>query len=515
MQVNVETTGPLTRKMTIAVPSAEFEDRITERIRSTAKKVSLPGFRRGRVPLREVERRFGSALRTEVATEVVQSSLEDAVHTEEISLAGTPTVDLVNVEAGADLEFTATFEVLPEIELVDLASLRIQRPVAEIQESDIDEMVESLRQQRMRWDPVERPVAAGDRVVVDYSFKIGGETQGEPRTDFPLIVGRGQLGAELDTAVVGMSAGESRAFPMSPMSASDAMLDLEMIGEVTLKSVEGGTLPELDEAFYASFGVSEGPEPTFDTAAPESVDDDDDEAPTTTDQPGIPDDAPSIVDRFRDNVRERMSAELDTAARNETRRQVMGALARAHAFDLPRALVDEELAQERQRMARFMGVPEEKAELGEPGLRVVEERLRTQLVVREIVEREGLEADDQRIQARVEQIATAYEQPEDVRNWIYGDEEQLRRVELDVLEDQLIEYILARADVESVPASYKAVVTGNSIPAPTATPATSDADIDESPFEPDESGVADAAVNEADEPPRRSRMRRWLGRKRK
>ena len=198
MQVSVETTGSLTRKMTIAVPSTEFEGRVADRVRSTAKKVSLPGFRRGRVPLREVERRFGASLRTEVASELVQSSLEDAVRQQDIPLVGTPSVELVNVDPGADLEFTATFEVLPQIDLVDLSMLRVRRPDAEISDADIDEMVESLRKQRIEWNPVERPVAVGDRVVVDYSLRVGGETDGESQVDLTFVVGEMKVASELD-----------------------------------------------------------------------------------------------------------------------------------------------------------------------------------------------------------------------------------------------------------------------------------------------------------------------------
>jgi len=270
MQVSVETTGGLTRKMTIAVPSAEFEGRIAERVRRTATKVSLPGFRRGKVPLREVERRFGAALRNEVASEVVKSSLEEAVRQEQIPLVGTPTVEVLNVGPGADLEFTASFEVLPDVELVDLSTLRVSRPVAEITESDIDEMVESLRKQQTQWHPVERPVAVDDRVVVDYTFKIDGEAQGEPNVDFTFIVGAAQAPSALDRAVVGMSAGESRAFPVTIQRDGDESSDAaEAIGEVVLKSVEAPSLPDLDRAFFESFGVADQAVPSSDQVSSE------------------------------------------------------------------------------------------------------------------------------------------------------------------------------------------------------------------------------------------------------
>jgi len=522
MHVSVETTGSLTRKMTIAVPSTEFEGRVADRVRSTAKKVSLPGFRRGRVPLSEVERRFGTSLRNEVASELVQSSLEDAVRQEEIPLVGTPSVELVNMDPGADLEFTATFEVLPEVDLIDLSTLRVRKPVAEIREADIDEMVESLRKQRTEWNPAERPVAVDDRVVVDYSFKVDGEVQGEPQVDLTFVVGSSQVVAELDTAVVGMSVGETRVFPITIQRSRDETSDeVEAIGEVTLNSVEAPSLPELDEAFFEAFGVVEDPESSdgddassLGVSGPipgEGIEEDDDAATQGGGVPPHP--VQAHLEKFRANVRERMEAELEVAARNETRRQVMASLATAHRFELPRVLVEEELEEERRRGAQLMGVSLEHAELGDIVERRVRERVKTRLVVREIVQRDGLQADDQRIRARIEEIVAPYEQPDEVRNWIYGDEEQLQRVELGVLEDQLVEHILSQANVESVAASYRDIVTGNSIPELPAEQTPSDGP---SPFEDAddrrEGSDPEATAGEREgKAARKGRLRRWLG----
>ena len=532
MQVSVETTGSLTRKMTIAVASAEFEAQIANRLKSTAAKVSIPGFRRGKVPLREVERRFGTTVRNEVASEVVQSSLEDAVRQEEIPMVGTPSVEVVNVDAGADLTFTATFEVLPDIDLVDLTTLKVRKPVAEIGESDIDDMVESLRKQRTVWNAVERPAAVEDRVVVDYTIKVNGEIQGEPDTDFTFVVGGSLAPAELDAAVVGMSAGESRAFPITiQRDSTETSHNAEGIGEVALKSVEAPSLPELDEAFFEAFGVSDEAAPSDDGAtADDRASSDDgptgdipatsvgsaqtDSEPEDTGEPSAGDqEGPTAaMQRFRVNVRERMNAELEAATRNETRRQVMVSLASAHGFELPRVLVEQELEQERQRLAQFMGMPVELADLGEPIRRRAEDRVRTRLVVREIVQREGLVAEDARIRARIDEIAAAYEQPDDVRNWIFGDEDQLQRVELGVLEDQLVEHVLSHAGVEPVPASYKDVVTGHSIPepavqAPLAGPADSKSASETQ--EGDEIGTREGPGDQSKRTAR-GRLRRWL-----
>jgi len=450
MHVSVETTSGLNRKMTITVPSADFEGRLADRLKSTASKVSLPGFRRGKVPLKEVERRFGPSLRREVASEVVQSSFEDAVRERELAMVGVPSVELLNVEPGDDIKFTATFEVLPEIELADLSTLKVRKPVAEIGESDIDDMVESLRKQRVEWDPVDRPVADEDRVVVDYAVKIDGEVaEGGERKDLTFVVGAGEVANELNAAVVGMSVGETRAFPISVHRHHEGgHEDVDGVGEVVMNRVEAPSIPELDEAFFAALGVGDE-----DDAAADS-DGDEGEA------------IPLGLSRFRDSVRERMAADLEVAARNETKRQVMAVLARAHVFQIPRALLDEELEQEQERAARYMGVPANEVNLPEPIAKQVEDRVRTRLVVREIINAESLTPDDERVRARIDELVAAYEKPEDVRNWIYADEEQLQRIELGVLEDQLVDHVLAQAAVEDVSASYKDVVTGRSIPLP-------------------------------------------------
>ena len=264
MQVSVESTGALTRKLTIAVPAAEFEGQVAQRVKSTAGKVSLPGFRRGHVPLKEVERRYGASLRREVATEVVQSRLPDALREQDVPIIGTPSVELVNIERGADLLFTASFEVLPDIDLVDLTTLTVMKPVAEITEADIDDMVETLRRQRVEWIPVERPAQADDRVVVDVSVRIEGKevSPDGQEEDVTFVVGDGQATAELDAAVVGMTVGENRVYPVRIQRVTDDSSSVpSAVGEVRMKRVEAPRLPELDDAFFAFFGVDDGESP--------------------------------------------------------------------------------------------------------------------------------------------------------------------------------------------------------------------------------------------------------------
>lgn len=470
MRVSIETAQGLTRKMTIAVPSATFEGEFAEHVRKTASQVRLPGFRPGKVPISEVRRRFGPRLREEVASELLQTSLQEAVEEQDLALASRADVEIVKLEAGADFEFTATFEVLPEFELADLSQLTVRQPVAEVAEPDVDAMVQTLREQRVQWHAVDREAREGDRLTVDYSLTVEAEvvTEGTGRS---LIVGSAGLLPELDQAVRGMTAGDTRAFPATlpgdpaadhardddraleapvvddpdpdgdPVPETDAEsaateaaspTSRQAIGKVTVQAVEESSLPELDDEFYDQFGIP-------------------------NEEDGEPRDQ-----RFRTDVRERMAVELRNALREAQRREALAVLGRSHRFDLPEALVEAEVAEEKSRLERMLNdVPDE---LPPVFVALAEQRVRVQLAANKIVTSERMTADDQRVRDRIQEISSAYEESAQVRSAIYADEDQLAAIEAAVLEEQVIDHILALAQVEEVPASYADVMDGRALP---------------------------------------------------
>lgn len=470
MRVSIETAQGLTRKMTIAVPSATFEGEFAEHVRKTASQVRLPGFRPGKVPISEVRRRFGPRLREEVASELLQTSLQEAVEEQDLALASRADVEIVKLEAGADFEFTATFEVLPEFELADLSQLTVRQPVAEVAEPDVDAMVQTLREQRVQWHAVDREAREGDRLTVDYSLTVEAEvvTEGTGRS---LIVGSAGLLPELDQAVRGMTAGDTRAFPATlpgdpaadhardddraleapvvddpdpdgdPVPETDAEsaateaaspTSRQAIGKVTVQAVEESSLPELDDEFYDQFGIP-------------------------NEEDGEPRDQ-----RFRTDVRERMAVELRNALREAQRREALAVLGRSHRFDLPAALVEAEVAEEKSRLERMLNdVPDE---LPPVFVALAEQRVRVQLAANKIVTSERMTADDQRVRDRIQEISSAYEESAQVRSAIYADEDQLAAIEAAVLEEQVIDHILALAQVEEVPASYADVMDGRALP---------------------------------------------------
>ncbi len=507
MRVSVETTGSLERKVTIAVPSELFEEKIEGRLRSTAKEVKLAGFRPSKVPLREVRRRFGKALRQEVASELVQTSFAEAVRREDLAPAGQAAIEILNLEAGSDLEFTATFEVLPEFDLADLATLRVRRPSVEIEEADIDRTVESLRERRTQWNPVQRPAAERDRAIVDYAVRVDGRVVEEGEGE-AVIVGEASSHAELVAAVSGMSTDETRAFPMNYRETGH-----RKAGDDSAHAAEEPVSNKVDGAGVAQGAATEDTEADAEAAAEaekeivvaESIEDAAEADPAQlpdTPEPGIEnlDDAsasrqaicqvtvraieepslPTLDDeffdwfgvdsdgdrmgKFRVAVRERMQVELDVANRRTTRQEVMSALAAAHDFYLPKVMVDAQAEIERERFARIMqNLP---PAIVEACKGIAEERVRTQLVVGKIAAQESMRPDDEQIRARIDEIASAYEDADGVRTHLYGDEDQLNRIEAAVLEDQVVEHVLSLAQVATEQASYQDAVSGTPFPEP-------------------------------------------------
>ena len=484
MRVSVETTNGLERKVTVAVPAESIQKLLDEQVRNTASQVKLPGFRQGKVPLKVVRQRFGEKLRQEAAASLLQSSLNDAVAQERLSPAGEIAVNLGTVAEGKDLEYTATFEVFPEFEIAPYGTLRVRKPETEIAESDIDNTVEQLRRQKVEWHPVERPARNDDRVLIDHSIEAEGETlqssEGQPR-----IVDDSD--GALDKAIVGMSAAETRTYPTTvwvreqqaeaepevleldhdddpphddDQQGDDATSDhaqsadasvaeqeastppneadaddededdipgdkLNAIGKVTLRTVEEPHLPELDDAFFDWFGVAE----------------EDDR-----------------MAAFRSAVRARMEVELDAATRRVQEREVLAALVTAHDFELPNALVEEEMLLQKARFEKAIGeFPD--------GFEVVvranaEQGVRTALVIRAIALHEGITADDERVAARIAEIASGYEHPAEVRRFLQSDEEQLSRIESNVLREQVVEKVLAEATVTTVEMPYATAAAG-------------------------------------------------------
>lgn len=440
MQISIETTSGLERRLTISVPSEVFEQQISERLGQAAGRVRLPGFRPGKVPMKEVRRRYGSAVRAEVAGELMQSTFFDAVRQEDLAPAGQPSLEVVEMAPGSDFEFTATFEVFPAVELANLSRVEVKRPQAEVTDADVDEMIERLREQRKTWEDVERPAQDGDRVTIDFEGRLDGEPfEGGKGEDATFELGAGQMIEDFERGVRGHAAGESVEFDaVFPEDyRAEQLAGKTVTFAATIKQVAQPSLPALDDAFFAAFGVEEGG-----------------------------------LEAFREDVRGNMRRELDGAVRRTLKSQVMDQLHKLHTVQLPKALVASEIQSLRQQMLQqfqMYGARAEQPQLPDELFREqAERRVAVGLVVNEIVSSAKLEAGPERVRARIEEMASEYADPQQVVNWYYGNQEQLQQIEMGVLEDVVVDHVLAGAQVEDLPSTYQDVMAGKAVPEPDA-----------------------------------------------
>jgi trigger factor len=450
MQISIETTSGLERRLTITVPSEAFEEKIADRLGEAAKQIRLPGFRPGKVPMREVRRRFGPSVRAEVASELMQSSFVEAVQQEALSPAGSPNLEVVKMDPGIDFEFTATFEVFPVVELADLHRVKVKKPEAEVTDADLEQMIERLREQRKTWSSVTRGAQEGDRVTLDFTGTIDGEAfDGGSGEDVTFEVGTGQMIEDFDQGVRGLAKGESGEFAATfPETYNKEDLRGRTASfSVTIKEVEESSLPALDETFFEGFGVEEGG-----------------------------------LEAFRTEVRESMEREMEAAVNNQVKSQVMDQLAQLHSVQLPKAMVANEIQQQKQQMLQqfqMYGQGGRTPEIDLPDdlfTEQAERRVTVGLVVNELVSSTGLKADPDKVRARVETLAAGYAQPEQVVRYYYSNPEQLQQIEMAVLEDQVVDHILEQAEVEVVSSTYTEVISGQAVAAEVETADTGEAE---------------------------------------
>lgn len=442
MQVSIEKTTGLKRRMKVGVPAQEIESEVTSRLQEAAPKVRLDGFRKGKVPLKVVRQRFGAGIRQEVVGEVLNRRFQEAISQEEIRPAGQPSIDELHDKPGEDLEFVATFEVYPDIELKDFSELSVAKPVAEVTDADVEKMIGILREQHAEWTPVDRAAAMDDQVEIDYTGrKDGEEFEGGSAQGSKLVLGSGQMIPGFEDAIVGMSKGETKTVQLSfPEDYHEESLKGAPVEfDITVNEVTEKQLPELDDAFFAKFGVTDGGEETF-----------------------------------REEVRNNMERELRKAVQNKVKSRLMEQLLAGHEVELPESLVQAEIqAMRRQTLSQFGGGQDFDDSLLPDELFAEEARKRvaTGLIMARVVEVAGLKADPDQVKAHIEDLASAYEQPEEVVRYYYSNEQLLNSAESAVLEEQVVEHILDSAQLTEESCSYEEAIQPDPAPGQAEEPA--------------------------------------------
>ena len=427
MQVSVESTSALERRMTIGVPAERIETEVTKRLQQTARRAKVPGFRPGKVPMNVIRQRYEDAARQEALGDLIQATFYEAIVEQKLNPAGAPAVEPKVFEKGKDLEYVATFEVFPEIKLAGFDGIAIERLQADVTDADLDNMLEILRKQNTRFEAVERAAENGDQLNIDFVGKIDGEAfAGGSAKGTPLVLGSGRMIPGFEEALVGVKAGEERV--INPTFPADYQ-NLDLAGKtaeftVTVNSVSAPQLPELNDDFFALFGIKEGG-----------------------------------LEGFRTEVRKNMERELRQAIKSKVKNQVMEGLLAANPVEVPKALIGNEVNRLRvQAVQQFGGniKPDQlPAELFEEQAK---RRVVLGLIVAEVVKQGELKADEARVRELIEEMASAYQEPQQVVAWYYKNDQQLNEVRSVVLEEQVVDTVLQKANVTDKAVSYEDAV---------------------------------------------------------
>jgi trigger factor len=420
MQANLETLGSLERRLSISLPLDSVNTEIESRLKRLARTVKLHGFRPGKVPLKIVEQQFGGQVRQEVLGDTVQQSFGEAVREKQLRVAGYPRIEVKPGADAAKLEYTATFEVYPDVALGTVDGAKIDRPVVDIGDAEVDKTLEILRKQRTHFEVTQRAAATGDQVRIDYRGSIGGTPfEGGTAEDQYVQLGGGQLLADFEKNLVGMRQGESKAFDLrfpddyhgKEVAGKDARF------EVTVREVREPRVPALDAEFAKSLGIGDGD-----------------------------------LAKMRSEIKGNLEREVKRRATSRVKDQVMKALLDSTKVDVPRALVDMEVERLTQNMRRDLEARGMKAEQIPMPREAFEpeavRRVSLGLILAEITSSHKLEARPEQIKAVVNEHAQSYEKPEEVMRWYYQQPERLREIESVVLEDNVVQWVLSKAKVE-------------------------------------------------------------------
>ncbi|MER2299173.1 MULTISPECIES: trigger factor [Pseudomonas] len=434
MQVSVENTSALERRMTIAVPAERVENEVNKRLQQTAKRAKVAGFRPGKVPMSVIRQRFEADARQEAFGDLVQASFYEAIVEQKLNPAGAPAVEPKSFEKGKDLEFVAIFEVFPEFTVAGFDSINVERLSAEVADADLDNMLEVLRKQNTRFEAVERAAQNDDQVNIDFVGKIDGEEfAGGSAKGTQLVLGSGRMIPGFEDGLVGAKAGEERVVNVT---FPEDYQNLDLAGKaaeftITVNSVSAPVLPELNEEFFAQFGIKE-----------------------------------STLEGFRTEVRKNMERELRQAIKTKVKNQVMDGLLAANPIEVPKALLENEVNRLRvQAVQQFGGniKPEQlPAELFEEQAK---RRVVLGLIVAEVVKQFELKPDEGKVREMIEEMASAYQEPEQVISWYYKNDQQMNEVRSVVLEEQVVDTVLQKATVTDKSVSYEDAVKPAQAPA--------------------------------------------------
>ena len=428
MQVSVEKTSELSRKMTVSVPEDVVQEKISQRLKTLARQVKLDGFRPGKVPQHVVNKLYADRVRGEVQGDLIQSTYLDAIRNNELKPASQPNIHSLDQTEG--FKYTAEFEIYPDVSLAGIEDIQVKRPVAEVTDSDIDAMIEKLRDQKKTWQAVDRAAQDKDRITIVFSGVSEGEnfTDGKVQ-DFPVEIGSKQMIPGFEDELIGLAKGDVKTFKITfPEPYNNPKLSgKEAEFEVEALKVEAAELPAVDEEFIKDYGTEDG-----------------------------------LLTTFRNDVQKNMERELNQAMQNRLKDRVLDALYEKIGLNVPNALVEDEiqnLMQPYLDSAKKHKVKPDELKLPKEMFKdKAEKRVALGLILAEIMHANNIKVDDAKVRAKIEDMSKSYEQPETFVSWYYGDKSRLQGVQQMVLEDQTIDWLLTKVKISDEAISFNDIM---------------------------------------------------------
>nr|A6VW19.1 RecName: Full=Trigger factor; Short=TF; AltName: Full=PPIase [Marinomonas sp. MWYL1] len=431
MQVSVETTSPIERVLTISVPAARVDEKVNSEVAKTAKTIRIDGFRKGKVPVSVVKKRYGQGIRLDAVEQIMRDAYVEAIQKESIQPAGMPSIEPKNFAEGADLEFVVKIEVYPEVTLADNSAIKVDRVVSDVTEADVDTMLETLRKQNAEWSAVERESADGDQVTIDFVGYLGDEAfDGGAAEGHKLVLGSNTMIPGFESGILGAKAGEERTISVTFPEDYQAenLKGKEATFKITVSEVAEQILPELNDAFVEKFGLEE-----------------------------------ATVAALRAEVRKNMERELNQAIKSKLKNALFEGLSSINEVEVPSALVDQEVdALRKQAAQQFGGQGFDASQLpAELFQEEAKKRAKLGLLISEVIKKDDLKVDDDRVRAFLEDMAQAYQEPQQVIDFYLKNKEQLAQVQSAVLEEQVVDKLLESAQVTEVTLGYEDAIKPN------------------------------------------------------
>ncbi len=423
MQVSVEAGEGLERKLTVQVPAETVESEVNNRLNSLKGTIKIDGFRPGKVPLKVIKQKYSGTILQEVAGELMQSTFREALSQENLSPAGDPVIKAQDLILGQVMEYTATFEVYPEVALAPATDLTVEKAEASVEDTDVDNMIDVLRKQKMDWAEVDRASATDDRISIDFVGSIDGEKfDGGSANDMPMVLGAGQMIPGFEEKLTGMKASEETTFKV-PFPEDYAAKDLagkEAEFAVTVKKVEEPKLPEIDEEFAKAFGVESGD-----------------------------------VEQLKTDIRSNMERELTRRIRTLLKESVMDSLIAANSIEVPSATVQQEAE-----------ALKKQTEIQTPGSNLsvdsfiddAKRRVQLGMILAEVAKTASLTIDADMVKVRVEEMAKDYDDPDEFINYYMGNQELLGGIQTLVMEDKVVDWITDQATVTAKSSTFDDVM---------------------------------------------------------